>query len=165
MKKLYLAGSLFTQSEVAQRIKEGKQIKEKTFFEVYNPIEAPCNDKDKLPTAKQIFWGDTEEVLKSDIVIADISNPNDMGVACELGITWTCNYIHELALSGKTLEDILEIMKRKRVVAHLSDIRKATAHRYEGNYVPVGFNQYMIGLIEDVGVIKDNFEEALDELI
>ena len=87
-----------------------------------------------------------------------------MGVACELGIAWACNYLHYLVDGGYSLQDILSIMKKKYVYAHLSDIRKSTAHMYRGNYVPWGTNQFLIGCIEDTGEIKDNFQEVLNEL-
>ena len=161
--KLYLAGSLFSESEINQRLKEGNMLESMTAYEVFNPITAPCNDKEKLPSASDIFWGDTAEVLESKCIVADISN-NDVGVACELGIAWACNYLHYLVDGGYSLQDILSIMKKKYVYAHLSDIRKNTAHMYRGNYVPWGTNQFLLGCIEDTGEIKDSFQEVLNEL-
>ena len=164
-KKLYLAGSLFSEAEISQRIKEGNLLESLTNYEIYNPITAPCNDKEKLPTSKDIFWGDTSEVLKSDVVVADMSNQNDLGVAMELGITFMCNHIHKLANEGLTLEEILDECKNKKVYAHLSDIRKATSHKYQGNHIPWGYNQFVIGGVEEVGDIYNNFQEILNELI
>ena len=161
--KLYLAGSLFSEAEINQRLKEGNMLESMTAYEVFNPITAPCNDKEKLPSASDIFWGDTAEVLESKCIVADISN-NDVGVACEMGIAWACNYLHYLVDGGYSLQDILMIMKKKHVYAHLSDIRKNTSHMYRGNYVPWGTNQFLIGCIEDTGEIKDNFQEVLNEL-
>ena len=161
--KLYLAGSLFSEAEINQRLKEGNMLESMTPYEVFNPITAPCNNKEKLPSASDIFWGDTAEVLESKCIVADISN-NDVGVACELGIAWACNYLHYLVDGGYSLQDILSIMKKKYVYAHLSDIRKNTAHMYRGNYVPWGINQFLLGCIEDTGEIKDSFQEVLNEL-
>lgn len=163
-KKIYLAGSLFSESEISQRVKEESLLKHKG-YDVFNPITCnKANDKSKNPTAHDIFWGDTEEIMSSDIIVADISNPLDCGVQNELGIVWAFNYIHRLVELGFNLEDILRKIPKKKVVTHLSDIRKATAHNYKGNYIPVGFNQFEIGMIEDTGLIKDNFQEVLDEL-
>ncbi|MBS4894017.1 MAG: nucleoside 2-deoxyribosyltransferase [Veillonella parvula] len=164
-KKLYLAGSLFSEAEISQRIKEGNLLESLTNYDIYNPITAPCNDKEKLPTSKDIFWGDTNEVLKSEVVVADISNQNDLGVAMELGIAFMCNYIHELASEGLTLKEILDVCKNKKVYAHLSDIRKSTSHRYQGNHIPWGYNQFVVGGVEEVGDIYNNFQEVLNELI
>ena len=79
MKKYgYIAGALFNEGEIAQRITEGKALREKMpEVEWYNPIEAPVNDKSKLPT---------DYVLKSDYILADLSR-EDLGVAMELGIS------------------------------------------------------------------------------
>lgn len=164
-RKIYLGGSLFSEAEVSQRVKEGNMLDHMTNYEVYNPILAPCNDKSKLPTSEDIFWGDTKEILDSDVVIMDLSNQNDLGCATELGIVWACNYIHDLAIQGKSLSEILDIMKRKKVVAHLSDIRKSTSHLYHGNRIPFSYNQYTMGCVLDMGEVKDNFQEVLDELI
>ena len=161
--KLYLAGSLFSEAEINQRLKEGNMLESMTAYEVFNPILAPVNDKDKIPNANDLFWGDTSEILESSVVVADISN-NDVGVACEMGIAWACNYLHYLVEGGYSLQDILMIMKKKHIYAHLSDIRKNTSHMYRGNYVPWGTNQFLIGCIEDTGEIKDNFQEVLNEL-
>lgn len=161
--KVYIAGSLFNEAEISQRVKEETLLAHKG-YDVFNPITAPCNDKTKLPTAKDIFWGDTKEIMSSDVVVADISNPLDCGVQNELGMVWAFNQIHRMAEEGLTLDEILSMIPKKKLVAHLSDIRKSTAHNYKENYIPVGFNQFEIGMIEDTGVIKDNFQEVLDEL-
>lgn len=163
-KKVYIAGSLFNEAEVDKRLKEEKQLREIGFSNIFNPISSPQNDKKRLPSSAEIFWGDTEKILDSDVVVADISNSVDLGVACELGIVWSCNYINELATNGFNLEQILKIMKKKELITHLSDIRKGTSNQYKNNYIPWGFNQFEIGMIEDIGVIRDNFKEVLDEL-
>ena len=86
--KLYLAGALFNEAEIAQRLKEGKLLKEKfgERLSVFNPIEQPFNeDKQTLPTPQDIFNGDTEAVKNCDIFLADVTN-EDSGVMVELGI-------------------------------------------------------------------------------
>jgi Nucleoside 2-deoxyribosyltransferase len=162
--RIYIAGSLFNEAEINQRKSEERLLRSLGFENIFNPINAPCNKKDDLPTAEDIFLGDTLQILRSDKVIADISNQIDAGVFCELGIIWMCNYIHHLVNTGLSLKEILKTIPRKEVIAHLSDIRKATAHNYQGNHIPVAFNQFMIGMVEDMGVIKDNFQEVLDEV-
>ena len=75
--KLYLAGALFNEAEVAQRLKEGKLLKEKfgERLSVFNPIEQPFNeDKQTLPTPQDIFNGDTEAVKNCDIFFAVVQN-------------------------------------------------------------------------------------------
>ena len=75
--KLYLAGALFNEAEIAQRLKEGKLLKEKfgERLSVFNPIEQPFNeDKQTLPTPEDIFNGDTAAVKNCDIFLADVTN-------------------------------------------------------------------------------------------
>lgn len=147
MEKVYIAGSLFSEAQRNQRVKEGNMIESKG-FDVYNPILAPCNDKSKLPTAKSIFYMDTDKVLDADIITADLSD-NDMGMACELGIAWCCNAIAQAIKEGLTPEEVIEMFKPKRILCVSSDIRQDTAHEYRGIYIPWGINQYMIGMLED----------------
>ena len=165
MSKLYVGGSLFNEAEVNQRLKEGNMIESLTNYEVYNPIQAPCNDKEKLPTSEDIFWGDTDEILKSDVIIMDMSNQLDLGCATEVGIVWMCNQLHRMAEDGLSLEEILKFIPKKKFIGHLSDIRKATANKYDGNRIPWGTNQYYVGCALDMGEIKDNFQEVLNELV
>ncbi len=176
-KHIYLAGSLFSEAEIAQRLKEGALIKEilGDDYTLYNPIEAPCNDKSKLPTADDIFVGDTRELLASDYVIADLSN-NDPGVMMELGIAWGVDYCAEVisnALEEAGVEIPVEVkavlhasgIKPKGVQAVLSDIRLGSAHNYNGRYIPMSYNQYVIGGIEHMeGTICSSFEEAANKL-
>ena len=45
MKKIYIAGSLFNEAEVAQRLKEGKILRDRIKgIDLFNPIEQPFNE-------------------------------------------------------------------------------------------------------------------------
>jgi nucleoside 2-deoxyribosyltransferase family protein len=144
MKKIYLAGSLFNEAEVAQRKLEGKLLRDKfkDKIKVFNPIEEPFNDnKDSLPSPNLIFLNDTKEVIAADIFLADITN-NDPGVMVELGI----------AISNK-----------KYIIAIISDIRLKTANKYD---IPTyGFNHYVLGGILENGVLVYSFDEAMEKII
>lgn len=143
MKKIYLAGSLFNEAEVAQRKLEGKLLRDKfkDKIKVFNPIEEPFNDnKDSLPSPNLIFLNDTKEVIAADIFLADITN-NDPGVMVELGI----------AISNK-----------KYIIAIISDIRLKTANKYD---IPTyGFNHYVLGGILENGVLVYSFDEAMKKI-
>lgn len=164
--KIYMMGSLFNEADVNQRKLEEIKLRSLGYDNIYNPINAPCNDKSKLPTAKDIFLQDTEKVLESDVIVGDISRSDDPGVFTELGIVYMCNYINQLKEEGFSPDEIISKIKPKKVITHLSHISKATAHEYKGNHIPVGFNQYMIGCIEEMdGKIKDNFDEVTEEIL
>ena len=217
MKKYgYIAGALFNEGEITQRISEGKALREKMpEVEWYNPIEAPVNDKSKLPTAKDIFSLDTDYVLKSDYMLADLSR-EDLGVSMELGIALgieIARKVIETALKqevenmgfltcdeskhwcendcncskvkmdltdeeikkrkeiiGNVKENILKNIskmgiKERKIVAHNSDIRIATAGEYSDIHIPYGYNQYVVGGLESFNIsIEKNSSDAIEKL-
>ena len=129
--KVYLAGGLFNEAEVAQRLKEGKILRDRIKgIDLFNPIEQPFNEnKEKLPTPLDIFNGDTNAILNADVFLADITN-DDPGVMVELGI----------ALSNG-----------KKIIAINSDIRLKSANKYE---IPTyAINHYVLGAILKYGVL------------
>ncbi|MGP1493988.1 MAG: nucleoside 2-deoxyribosyltransferase [Streptobacillus sp.] len=140
--KVYLAGGLFNEAEVTQRLKEGKILRDRIEgIDLFNPIEQPFNEnKEKLPTPLDIFNGDTNAILNADVFLADITN-DDPGVMVELGI----------ALSNG-----------KKIIAINSDIRLKSASKYE---IPTyAINHYVLGAILKYGVLVYSFEEAVKEL-
>ena len=141
--KLYLAGALFNEGEISQRLKEGKLLKERfgEKLSVFNTIEQPFNeDKQTLPTPQDIFRGDTEAISNCDIFLVDITN-EDSGVMVELG---------------------LAIAMKKRIIAINSDIRLKSANKYE---IPsYAMNHYVLGGILEHGKLVYSFNEALEEL-
>lgn len=138
--KVYIAGSLFNEAEVAQRKREGKVMREMfPNLEIFNPIDQPFNDnKQSLPTPIDIYDGDTKAVEACDIFIADLTN-EDAGVMVELGI----------AIKSNT----------KIIIGINSDIRLISANQYE---VPTyGMNHYVLGAILKHGHFVHSFDEAL----
>ena len=137
--KLYLAGALFNEAEIAQRLKEGKLLNER--FGEKLSIEQPFNeDKQTLPTPQDIFNGDTNAVENCDIFLADVTN-EDSGVMVELGIAIALN---------------------KKIIAINSDIRLKSANKYE---IPsYAMNHYVLGGILEHGKLVYSFNEALKEL-
>lgn len=176
-KKGYIAGSLFNEAEVAQRLKEGKLLREKTgdVIEWFNPIEAPINDKSKLPAAMDIFKGDTEAVIAADYIVADMTN-GDVGVAMELGIAYGLQYAKAILdemfrNADPELRSQINYVahkhgiKNKNVYTVFSDIRLGTAGEYDGVHIPLGWNQYVVGGIECMnGEIHTKFADSLDAI-
>jgi hypothetical protein len=161
----YVAGSLFSDSDIRQRKYEAEKLREvRPEVNWYNPIEAPCNDKSLLPTSQDIFNGDTIKILSSKYLIYDLSNNDDPGMMVELGITWMCNYMHKLFEQGLTIEEIKQLIPKKKVYFHLSDIRLATANKYTDIHIPVGFNQYELACAEQLGKIYPHFEDIIKDI-
>lgn len=151
MKKIYIAGSLFTEAEQSQRMKEERYLKDQLddagiIAEVFNPINNPFNDKTKKPTALSIFKGDTEQIREATHLLVNLDNPLDAGVFAELGQAYEMGDIE--------------------VFAVLSDMRMPTAGDYEEEEVPYGYNQYIIGLLQDMSApIYRNYKEAIEGLV
>lgn len=122
--KIYIAGSLFTEAEIAQRLHEGQALAEVVGEEnVFNPITNPFNDKRTLPEALHIFLGDYKVIRdEASIFLVNLDNPLDAGVMVELG------QILQMKESGHDIE----------VIGVLSDIRVDTAGEYDGLKVPWG---------------------------
>lgn len=140
--KVYLAGSLFNEAEVAQRLKEGRLLRENIKdIELFNPIEQPFNEnKQDLPTPIEIYEGDANAVISSDVFLADITN-DDPGVMVELG---------------------LAIANNKKIIVVNSDIRLKSANKYE---IPsYAMNHFVLGAIQKYGTLVFSFEEAIEEL-
>lgn len=141
--KVYVAGSLFNEAEVAQRKKEGMLLRERfPQLDIFNPIDQPFNEnKQSLPTPIDIYEADTKAVAECDVFIADLTN-EDAGVMVELGIA-----IHTGA---------------KIIIGINSDIRLISANRYE---VPTyGMNHYVLGAVLKHGYFVHSFEEAMEKL-
>ena len=141
--KLYLAGSLFNEAEVAERQKEGKILREMfPNLEIFNPIEQPFNEnKASLPTPEMIYEADANAVIDCDIFIADLTN-EDSGVMVELG----------LAIQSQT----------KIIIGINSDIRLKTANQYD---IPTyGMNHFVLGGILKYGYFVHSFDEAMNKL-
>ncbi len=160
----YIAGGIFSESEIVQRIKEGRLLRENTDIDWHNPIESSFNDKSSLPAASDVFWGATKEVLRSEYIIADLSN-NDPGVCYELGVAWAVNYIRDiLKRNNKPALELLEKYRitSKKIIGVASDTRLKTANKYKDYLIPCGMNQLIVGGILDQGQIVHKFEEALN---
>lgn len=139
--KLYVAGSLFNEAEVAQRKLEGKILRDNfPDLEIFNPIDQPFNEnKQTLPTPIDIFEGDTKAVEECDIFLADLTN-EDPGVMVELGI----------AIYTDT----------KLIIGINSDIRMQSSNQYE---IPsYAMNHFVLGAIQKHGKLVRSFNESVE---
>lgn len=172
-KRGYIAGKLFKQGDIRQRLYEDELVKkELPGIEFYNPIaNDEINDKVNLPTAKDIFHGDTDRIIESKIILAELDD-EDSGTIYEVGVCHGIEIMREKLISLKkkhgdlAIDEILLLLEdevpKKKVYAHLSDIRLPEANQYSGKYIPYGINQYVVGGIEEIGEIYSTVEEAID---
>lgn len=176
---IYIAGKLFKDADINERIQEEHALREAGHTDIFNPITQPFNeDKSKaLPTSKDIFDGDTQAVIKSDKIVAELDD-FDEGVMMELGIAYGINYMLDLlkkATNGSyekinpnsltAVDDILNNIPVKKVYAHLTDIRMQSAGEYNGIDVPFGTNQYVMGGVSQMGKIYTNKEAMIKDIV
>lgn len=171
--KVYIAGSLFKEADITQRITEEKTIKNlASDWNLYNPITADINDKSKLPTAKDILWGDFNQIKDSNLMLCALDD-NDIGQAVEIGMAFGMNYFYdELSslietnnVSVDSIKQLLEKYPKKKIYAHHSDIRIKTGHKYQDNYLPYGINQFLIGCVEELGKIYPSYLLAIQKMV
>lgn len=139
---VYVAGALFNEAEVKQRLKEGEILrKEIQGIKIFNPIEQPFNEnKQTLPTPENIYEADSTAVKESKIVLLDLTN-EDAGVMVELGLALAYNKI---------------------IIAVNSDIRLKSANKYD---IPsYAMNHFVLGAIQKYGKLFFSFEEAVKEI-
>lgn len=134
---IYIAGSLFTEADQAQRMMEERDIRKiidhlGLSTEVFNPINNPFNDKSTKPTALDITLGDTQQIADSTHVLLNLDNQLDAGVFVELG------QILGLPFDRRDI----------RVYPVISDIRMTGAGEYNAEEVPWGINTYVIGALQ-----------------
>lgn len=159
--KIYIAGSLFNEAEIAQRKLEGAELESNSNYTVFNPITAPYNEnKSELPTAEEIYHGDTVELLSSDVVLVDLTNTLDAGVSAELGMVFAYNEIASRNIEsfqpGGSTPRLIEI------VAVLSDIRLSTAAKY--NIPSYSINHFVLGGVHRWGTIRRDFKDAVTRI-
>lgn len=176
-KKGYIAGKLFKSGDIRQRLYEGELVRrEVPDIDFYNPIENDdINNKKNEPSAEDIFVQDTREILSSDYVLAELDD-EDSGTIYELGLCHGVEVVRaELERAAEreqgkkfTLKQVIvaldEVIPKKNIYTHLSDIRSKEAGEYEGKYVPYGYNQYVIGGVERVGEIHVDAESAIGSI-
>lgn len=159
--KIYIAGSLFNEAEISQRKLEGSELESNSNYTVFNPITAPYNEnKSELPTAEEIYHGDTVELLSSDIMLVDLTNTLDAGVSAELGMVFAYNEI-----ASRNIESFQPGVSTPlpiEIVAVLSDIRLSTAAKYK---VPsYSINHFLLGGVHRWGTIHRSFGEAVGRI-
>lgn len=129
---IFIGGPLFSEADVFHRLLEGiylsfvlEQNKINSQECLFNPVNAPFNQKSSLPTSEEIFQGDHQRIQASTVLFVDLSSNLDTGTTHELGAA-------------------LEMKPRKAIYPVISDIRLG-GKIDQGHRSAVGFNQYVTG--------------------
>jgi nucleoside 2-deoxyribosyltransferase len=149
--KLYFAGPLFAQADLAYNAYLVKKIRElKPTIKVYLPQEnAAINDKMAYADSKMIALADTEKVLESDLLIALLDGATiDAGVASEIGVA----YAKQIPIIGLYTDTRQQGAHNPKKLAALAEVTENQFH-----YV----NLYTAGLIKLNGTILNNEADFL----
>jgi hypothetical protein len=147
---IYIAGPLFSEADAFRRLLEGSYLsyvlevnKIDAHACLFNPVNAPFNEKSSMPTSEQIFQGDHQRIQQSSVLFFDLSSNLDTGTAHELGAA-------------------LEMRPRKSIYPIISDIRLG-GKIDQGHRSAVGFNQYVTGsLWHHQYTLFSSFKHALE---
>ncbi|MBU5364535.1 nucleoside 2-deoxyribosyltransferase [Enterococcus devriesei] len=153
-KHIYFAAPLFAQSDLLYNQHLVKRIREfSSALSIYLPQEnAGINDKSAYADSKMIALADTEEVLKSDLMIALLDGLTiDAGVASEIGVA----YAKGIPIIGLYTDSRQQGADNQQKLMALQ-----TPAENQFHYL----NLYTVGLIKLNGEIV-NTEEALLEQI
>jgi hypothetical protein len=173
--KVYLAGDGLKKGNQILRNMERDRLKEIKTIDLFNPWDQKdINDKSKNPTAEMIFQKDTNAILNSEIIVADVDN-NSIGTICEMGQLWGVNFmlmqlhmIYDEADGDPDLfvNGVINLMNKiplKKIYWQTNDIRD-TEIEEKGIRRSHSYNQYLIGMMLDMAGEPKKFEEIAREV-
>ncbi|MBO0460033.1 nucleoside 2-deoxyribosyltransferase [Enterococcus hulanensis] len=153
-KHIYFAAPLFSQSDLLYNQHLVKKIREiDANLTIYLPQEnAGINDKSAYADSKMIALADTEEVLKSDLMVALLDGLTiDAGVASEIGVAYAKG-IPVIALYTDSRQQGADNQQK---IAALQ-----TPAENQFHYL----NLYTVGLIKLNGTIVSDEEALLEQI-
>ena len=153
-KHIYFAAPLFAQSDLLYNQYLVKKIREiDADLTIYLPQEnAGINDKSAYADSKMIALADTEEVLKSDLMVALLDGLTiDAGVASEIGVAYAKG-IPVIALYTDSRQQGADNQQK---IAALQ-----TPAENQFHYL----NLYTVGLIKLNGTIVSDEEALLEQI-
>lgn len=147
----YFANGLFSQADYnfnAQLVAKIRALSAK--IDVYLPQEnTAINDKQAYADSKMIAQADTDEVLRSDLMIAILDGPViDAGVASEIGVAYAKN----IPIFGLYTDSRQQGFTNQKKLAALAEICENQFHY---------LNLYTTGLIKLNGTIYNNEADLL----
>lgn len=153
-KHIYFAAPLFSQSDLAYNDYLVKTIREiDNDLTIYVPQEnADINDKTSYADSQMIALADTEEVLKSDLMIALLDGVTiDAGVASEIGVA----YATGIPIIGLYTDSRQQGADNGKKIAALQVPAENQFHY---------LNLYTVGLIKLNGLIVTSEEDLVKQI-
>lgn len=145
--KVYYAQSISTIGEFNYSIEVANKIK-KLGYDVYAPaLNNKINDKSNNPTPKDIYNEDIKEIMKSDILVINLTGGKEDGTLTELG------FVAGLNESTHPIE----------IIAFTSNKRLEQPQFHKG--IPsASANHLALGMIEKFGKFVGNEDEMIGTL-
>ena len=138
IKQVYLGGHMLTKGSQMQRNWEKEELVKRD-IPLFNPLEAPHNDKQKEAhsnddLAERIVANDVHHIWNSDVCVIE-PLPEAQGTICELGMIYAFNkWWNELDDLYQSSSDMVEFgvkvheymnkYPKKQTFAHMQDVRR-----------------------------------------
>lgn len=158
VKKIYLAGPIFTEMEISYQVTLQKLMEEAfgEAIEIYNPaVNEEINDKTKFADSKMIAEADNMHLEASDILVANVD-----GQVCDVGVASEIGYFYSFE------RPIIALYTDARVGNTTEEKVAALEEPAESQFSY--FNLYTSGLIKKRGKFvrsKEELIEALKEIV
>ena len=159
--KVYLAGGISDTDR-----KKGQAVTAKKLIDMGYDVYAPAlndsiNDKSNDPTPIDIYNGDIDRVVESDVFVVRISGGNEDGTLSEIGFIsgWNemiQNYNDDIQTFAPEYYHLKEI----KIVAYSTNERMMTPQFWNG-IASGGFNHLVAGMIDNHGIFIGGEEEML----
>lgn len=153
--KVYLASSISQSYEIDYTAHIAEVLQEMG-FEVYAAaLNTSINDKSKDPTPLDIYEGDVEQLLNSDILLVNLTGSQQDGTISEVGFVAGINEV----LSGFTPD--FPDMLTKKIIGYTTNKRLQHPQHHLG--IPSAHaNHLVLGMIEKWGHFLGNEDSMLD---
>lgn len=149
--KVYLAHAISTSAEFEDSKRVAERIR-KLGYEVYVASENNAiNDKSNNPTPIDIYDGDMNQLLNSDILVVNLNGGHQDGTISEIG-----------AVAGWN-ESVIDWRNRIEIVGYTSNKRLLQPQFHKG--VPSAHaNHLVLGMVEKWGNFEGSEEDMLKRL-
>lgn len=156
MKKVYLAHGISTKGEFEDSKRVANLIRDIGYEVTVASENLSINDKRNDPTPKDIYEGDINEILDSDILVVNLSGNLQDGTISEVGFVAGVNEVlHTIGHEGLP------------IIAYTSNARLQRPQFYEG--IPsAGANHLVLGMIDKWGKFvgtEENMLKRLEEML
>jgi len=149
--KIYLAHPISTKGEFKDSIRVADEIR-KLGYEVYAAAEnKKINDKSNDPTPIDIYNGDVDEIIDSDIFVVNLTGGLQDGTISEIGVVAGWN-------EGRTA-----FTGEKQIIAYTSNTRLLQPQHYN-NIASASANHLVLGMIDKWGEFVGSEQNMIKKL-